>query len=34
MILSQKPPKYAKGIYGDESHKGGLAIVGDAGKHE
>lgn len=34
MILAQKPPKYAHGIYDDESHPGGLAIVGDAGKRE
>jgi hypothetical protein len=34
MILAQKPPKYAKGIYGDESHPGGPAIVGDAGRRE
>ncbi|MDR1199979.1 MAG: hypothetical protein LBK94_13385, partial [Prevotellaceae bacterium] len=34
LILAQKPPKYAKGIYGDESHEGGLAIVGDAYRKE
>jgi hypothetical protein len=34
MILAQKPPKYAKGIYGDDYHEGGYAIVGDAGKKE
>jgi hypothetical protein len=34
MILAQKPPQYAEGIYGDEYHKGGFAVVGDAGKKE
>jgi hypothetical protein len=33
-ILAQKPPQYAEGIFGNESHGGGLAIVGDAGKRE
>jgi len=34
MIATQQPPKYAQGIFGDESHPGGPAFVGDGGKHE
>jgi hypothetical protein len=34
LIASQPTPKYAKGIYGDEEHPGGYAIVGDARKKE
>jgi hypothetical protein len=34
VIASQPVPKYAKGIFGDESHSGGYAIVGDARKRE
>jgi hypothetical protein len=34
LIASQPLPKYAKGVYDDQSHPGGLAIVGDARKHE
>ncbi|MDR3140945.1 MAG: hypothetical protein LBU37_04365, partial [Tannerellaceae bacterium] len=34
MIAAQPLPKYARGIYGDEEHPGGPAIVGDARKRE
>jgi hypothetical protein len=34
MIAAKPLPKYAKGIYDDESHPGGYAIVGDARKRE
>ncbi|MDR1581662.1 MAG: hypothetical protein LBS55_00105 [Prevotellaceae bacterium] len=34
LIASQPTPKYAEGIFGDESHPGGYAIVGDARKRE
>jgi hypothetical protein len=34
MILAQKPPAYAEGIFGDEAHGGGFAVVGDAYRKE
>ncbi|MDR0692452.1 MAG: hypothetical protein LBF69_05385 [Prevotellaceae bacterium] len=34
MIVAQPVAKYAKGIFGDEEHPGGYAVVGDARKRE
>lgn len=34
MIVAQPIPQYAEGTKGQARHKGGIALVGDAGKHE